>query len=182
MKYARLALIIITLLGITNACEKYDIRSSNIMTVSVNNSYHQGEMSIHAIKSTSVPITEYETLEIIGSGKNAELNSSEYFSIILYASSLIERTYTIPEYSLNYNYNLSEGFATGYYAKGPLNHVEDWYCSQFKLGAGGSVTITKITNKIVSGTYNMKLTDGTDSNKSLKLSGSFQTELSKLEN
>jgi hypothetical protein len=183
MKYSKIFLMIAALIVAALSCNKDDVyRSSENRPIASENTVTDGELVVRAIKSTPATAPDNEYIEIIGHSENAKTNSSEYFSITIYAPSIAAKTYVVPGYTDGYSYDNATEYVTGYYAAGTSNEVADWYYSQYKQGAIGTVTISGINGSEVSGSYDITLVSCNDNTKTFKLNGSFHTGLTSFEN
>jgi hypothetical protein len=183
MNYSKILLMLAALIVAALSCNKDDVyRSSENRAIASDNTVTDGELIVRAIKSSPATAPDNEYIEIIGHSENAKTNSSEYFSITIYAPSIVAKTYVVPEYSDGYSYGNATDYVTGYYAAGTSNEVADWYYSQYKQGATGTVTISGINGSEVSGSYDLTLVSGSDGTKTLKFNGSFHTGLISFEN
>jgi hypothetical protein len=183
MKYSKILLMVAALIVAALSCNKDDVyRSSENRAIASDNTVTDGEMVVVALKSSPVAAPASEYIEIIGHSENAKSNSSEYFSITIYAPSIASKTYVVPGYTDGYSYDNATEYVTAYYAAGTTNEVADWYYSQYKQGAIGTVTISAINGSEVSGSYDMTLVSCNDNTKSFKLNGSFHTGLTSFEN
>jgi|WetSurMetagenome_2_1015567.scaffolds.fasta_scaffold02134_3 hypothetical protein len=179
MNYKRIVIMIITVIVIIISCKKEETS----ITVSKENSVSdlQGnntEMPLVAVRSSA---SGFEYIELIG---HSEINNPDckYFAITIYASSITNRTYTVPEYNPGYIYDNTSGYALAYYSKTPSSEVTDWYSSQYIQGAGGSVTISGMSGDRVRGSYDLTLVSFRDRSKTLSLKGNFEANIASTDN
>jgi hypothetical protein len=182
MNYKRIVIVIITIIVIIIACKKDEtsITVSNENTLS-DLSGNNSEMPLVAVRSSASASSGFEYIELIGHSEN---NNTEckYFAITIYASSITNRTYTVPEYNPGYVYDNTSGYALAYYSKTPPSEVTDWYSSQYIQGAGGSVTISGISGDRVRGSYDLTLVSFKDRTKTLNLKGNFEVKIASTDN
>ena len=183
MNYKKMIIMVMTSIVIIISCEKEDT-NNNISAKENTISNIIGEnpdMSLVAFKSSESTSSGYEYIELIG---HSEINIPDcrYFAITIYASSIAEKTYIIPEYTSGYVYENASGYAIGYYSASPSNTVTDWFYSQYVAGAKGIVTISNLTNDIVEGSYDMTLVSFKDRTKTMKFKGNFNASLGSYSN
>jgi len=174
MNYKRIVIMIITVIVIIISCKKEETslpvsKESSVSVLQGNNT----ELPLVAVRSSA---SGFEYIELIG---HSEINNPDckYFAITIYASSITNKTYTVPEYNPGYVYDSSSGYALAYYSKTPSNEVTDWYASQYIHGAGGSVTISGVSGDRVEGSYDLILVSFKDRTKTLNLKGNFRANI-----
>jgi hypothetical protein len=179
MNYKRIVIMIITVIVIIISCKKEETgitvsKENPVSDLQGNNS----EMPLVAVRSSA---SGFEYIELIG---HSEINNPDckYFAITIYASSITNRTYTVPEYNPGYVYDNASGYALAYYSKTPPSEVTDWYSSQYIQGAGGSVTISGISGDQVRGSYNLTLVSFRDRSKTLNLKDNFEANIASTDN
>ena len=182
MKYIKLLSIVALSLVAFSSCKKEENKNNDnvlgegTMTSEIDGKNVNFNVSAYVYSEVSDG-RNYEYLSVTGT--NGTINTTNYnsFIVTVYGEKLAKKTYQVPAYDEDFEYDYFEGYATGYYMSSADSSL---YLSYMEKKSGGAVTIESISDTNVKGSYDMTLTNTTDTTKTVKLKGTFNAKVIKL--